>query len=61
MSKSKIIKPGTIVFDLQYKTYVIFKGDSVDYPDRVFVFNPARDQTYLTAVRPLNRKERGES
>lgn len=61
MAKSKIIKPGTVVFDLERKEYVLFKADSADFPGKAYCLDPTDDNgTYLTTVRPLNRKERGE-
>jgi hypothetical protein len=61
MAKTKIIKPGTVVYDVDMDEYVVFKADSVDHKGKAYVFNPRCAGTYLTTVRPLNRKERGES
>jgi hypothetical protein len=60
MSKSKVTKPGTVVFDLEQCEYVNFRADSADHPGKVYVYNPRCGETYLTRVRQLSRKERGE-
>lgn len=58
---SKIIKPGTVVFDTIREQYVVFKAYSADRPGHAFVYTPTNIQNpYLTTVRLLNRKERGE-
>lgn len=56
----KIIKPGTVVFDLDRKEFVLFKADSADFPGKAFVTTLREPFTYLTTIRQLNRKERGE-
>jgi hypothetical protein len=65
MSKPKIIKPGTVVFDIMSNRYVIFKADSADFPGRAYVLDPSDPRKvvehYLTTVRTLNRRERGEA
>ena len=61
MPPKKILKPGTVVYDLDLNEYVVFKADSADHPNQSFVFNPRCGETYLTRTRALTRKERGES
>jgi len=60
MPRPKITKPGTVVYDIDRKEYVLYKAPSVDFPGQAYVRTLYDPETYLTHIRQLTLKEKGE-